>query len=95
MFGPKPPPPCPRCKGATIERSVPAPWPGDSPLMPRRKFTWDCEACRVSWENCGICGHGALLRQPAWNDAELCTVSCKGGCGWSCAWRPTREVPGT
>jgi len=92
MFGPKPPPPCPRCKGETCERSQLDPRPGDSPLLPRRKFFWDCGACPASWEACGICGHGALVEQPAWDDPDVRTVTCKGGCGWTSSWRPKRTA---
>jgi hypothetical protein len=78
---------CPRCTGLTTEHAVLDPLKNDPPFGQRKKFWWDCAACPASWENCGICMNGALVPGTLFGEPDVRTITCKGGCGFRCAWR--------
>ena len=79
---------CPRCTGPTTGRDVLDPLPNDPPFGQRKKYWWDCALCPATWENCGICMQGALVPDTLWGEPDIRTITCKGGCGFRCAWRP-------
>ena len=93
-FGTSLPPPCPVCKEPTTERAVPDPEPGGPSFWVRQRFWFDCARCAASWECCGICHHGALVPGMLWGEPGMKKLECRGGCGWSVAWR-TRGIIGS
>jgi hypothetical protein len=80
-------PPCPACRGATQERAVPEPRPGEPAFMIRKRTWFDCAPCGRYWEACGICHRGALVEGSLWGEPNVRRIDCKGGCGWGVAWR--------